>query len=127
MALYAQSNGITTIKVEQMCQWSRHDAVEEDGNAEKTDGDRSIVISLSPHETKGNVAFDGLAKHTVSPLRSRYIGANSRYRSPVVNLPSTQSRPIVSPSVLPKNALSHLPSAKYVPTTIPKGTHLPKQ
>lgn len=124
MALYAQSHGITNIKVEQICQWSRHDAVEEDGNAEQTDEDRNIVISLSTHETQGIVAFNGLAKHTASPLCFRHIGANSRYRSPVVNLLNTQSHHIVSPSVLPKNALSHLTNAKYVPTTIPKGTHL---
>ena len=127
MALYAQSHGITNIKVGQICQWSQYDAVEEDENAEETDEDRNIVISLSTHKTEGNVAFDGLAKHTASPLCSGDIEANSRYRSPVVNPINTQSPHIVSPFVLPKNALSHLTSAKYVPTTIPKGIHLPKQ
>lgn len=128
MALYAQSHGITNIKVAQICQWSRHDTVEEDGNAAQTDGQvRHTAISLSTHKTKGNVAYNGLAKHTASPLWSRHIEANSRYRSQVVNPLNTPSHPIVSPSVLTKNALSHLTNAKYVPTTIPKGIHLPKQ
>ena len=124
MALYAQSHGITNIKVEQICQWSHYDAVEEDGNAEQTDGNRNIVISLSTHKTEGNVAFDGLAKHTASPLCSGDIEANSRYRSQAVNLLNTESHCIVSPFVLPENALFHRTNAKYVPTTIPKGTHL---
>ena len=124
MALYAQSHGITNIKVEQICQWSRYDTVEEDGNAEQTDEDRNIVISLSNHKTQGIVAFNGLAKHAASPLCSGHIGANSRYRSPIVNPIDTQYHPIVSPSVLTENASSHLTNAKYVPTTIPKGTHL---
>jgi hypothetical protein len=69
MALYAQSHGITNIKVEQFCQWSQNDTVSE--GAEETDGGvRDIAISLSTHKTEGIVAFNGLAKHTVGPLCS---------------------------------------------------------
>jgi hypothetical protein len=103
MALYAQSHDVTEIKVEQFCQWSQQDAVEE-GAGETDGGVRNIAISLSTHKTEGIVAFSGLAKHTVSPLRSRHTKAKSRYRSPVVNPPNTQSHHIVSPSVLPRNA-----------------------
>jgi hypothetical protein len=67
MALYAQLHGVTNIKVEQFCQWSQHDAVRE--GAEETEGGvRNVAISLSTHKTEGIVAFDGLAKHTVSTL-----------------------------------------------------------
>jgi hypothetical protein len=101
MALYAQLHDVTNIKVEQFCQWSQQDAVEED--AEETDG-RVVAISLSTHKTEGIVAFNGLAKHTASPLSPLTPVADSRYRSPVVNPTNTQSLHIGSPSVLAENA-----------------------
>ena len=68
MALYAQLNGVTNIKLEQMCEWSQHDEVGEDEHAGETDGgNRDVVISLSTHKTEGTVPFNGLEKHTVSP------------------------------------------------------------
>lgn len=67
MALYAQTHGVTDIKIEQMCEWSQHDEVGGDENAEETDGGvRDVVITLSTHKTEATVPFSGLDKHTVS-------------------------------------------------------------
>ena len=67
MALYAQLNGVTNIKIEQMCQWSQHDQVGDDEHAGETDGGvRDVVITLSTHKTEATVTFNGLGKHTVS-------------------------------------------------------------
>jgi phage replication-related protein YjqB (UPF0714/DUF867 family) len=69
MALYAQLNGVTNIKVEQMCEWSQHDVVGDDEHGGETDGGvRDVIITLSKHETEATVPFNGLEKHTVSPL-----------------------------------------------------------
>ena len=66
MALYAQLHGVTNIKVEQMCEWSQHDAVGENESAGETDGGvRDVVITLSTHKTEATVPFNGSGKHTV--------------------------------------------------------------
>jgi hypothetical protein len=68
MALYAQLNGVTNIKVEQMCEWSQHDQVGEDEHAGETDGGvRDVIITLSEHKMEAVVPFNGIEKHTVSP------------------------------------------------------------
>jgi hypothetical protein len=68
MALYAQLNGVTNIKVEQMCEWSQHDQVGDDEHAGETDGGvRDVVITLSKHKMEAVVPFSGLDKHTVRP------------------------------------------------------------
>jgi hypothetical protein len=67
MALYAQLNGVTNIKVEQMCEWSQHDQVGDDEHAGETDGGvRDVIITLSEHKSEGTVTFNGSEKHTVS-------------------------------------------------------------
>jgi hypothetical protein len=113
MALYAQLNGVTDIKVEQMCEWSQHDVVGDDEHEGETDGGvRDVIIALSKHKMEAVVPFNGIDKHTVSPSsrsspysplspsspyhippKSERRKTDNRYWSQAVNPSETQSHP----------------------------------
>jgi hypothetical protein len=71
MALYARLHGVTSIKVEQICERSQHNEGEEDDDeheddAEQDGGGRYLVWAFSTHKTEATVPFNGIEKHSVS-------------------------------------------------------------
>ena len=71
MALYARLHGVTSIKVEQICERSQHNEGEEDDDEHDDDGEqdgggRYLVWAFSTHKTEATVQFNGIEKHSVS-------------------------------------------------------------
>ena len=81
MVRYARQQGVTEIKVEQICERSQHNegGDEQDGEGDGDDDDdddqygetdgggRYLVWAFSTHKTESTVPFDGNSTHTVSP------------------------------------------------------------
>jgi hypothetical protein len=98
MALYARLHGVTSIKVEQICERSQHNEGEQDDDEHDDDGEqdgggRYLVWAFSTHKTEANVPFNGIEKHSVSPLP--FIGRTDAHDK--LSVPSCKSR---------KNAIS---------------------
>ena len=75
MAHYARLHGVTSIKVEQICERSQHNEGEEDDDEHDDDGEqdgggRYLVWAFSTHKTEATVPFNGIEKHSVSPYLS---------------------------------------------------------
>jgi hypothetical protein len=91
MALYARLHGVTSIKVEQICERSQHNEGEEDDDEHDDDGEqdgggRYLVWAFSTHKTEANVPFNGIEKHSVSPYPSLIEWTlMTSYRCPVAN------------------------------------------
>ena len=77
MVRYARQQGVTQIKVEQICEHSQHNEPGEDPDADEDDeegdefgemdgGGRYLVWAFSTHKTESTVPFDGNSTHTVS-------------------------------------------------------------
>ena len=76
MALYARLHGVTSIKVEQICERSQHNEGEEDDDdGEQDGGGRYLVWAFSTHKTEATVPFNGIEKHSVSPHILWYHGS----------------------------------------------------
>jgi len=76
MALYARLHGVTSIKVEQICERSQHNEGEEDDDdGEQDGGGRYLVWAFSTHKTEATVPFNGIEKHSVSPYFLWYHGS----------------------------------------------------
>lgn len=79
MVRYARQQGVTEIKVEQICERSQHNegGDEQDGEGDDDDDDdqygetdgggRYLVWAFSTHKTESTVPFNGNSTHTVSP------------------------------------------------------------
>jgi hypothetical protein len=117
MAQFAQSRGVTEIKVEQICERSQHNEGDEDDDDEQDDDDnqygeqdgggRYLVWAFSTHKTESTVKFNGTEKHTVSILLSLYRARKELMISSLsqrVNPGKTQYHHTASHSVLPTNA-----------------------
>ena len=92
MALYARLHGVTSIKVEQICERSQHNEGEEDDDEHDDDGEqdgggRYLVWAFSTHKTEATVPFNGIEKHSVS-LHSFLVGLTltTSYRCRVADL-----------------------------------------
>lgn len=131
MVRYARQQGVTEIKVEQICERSEHnegegdveddvDRDDDDNQFGETDGGgRYLIWAFSTHKTEAIVAFNGSTPHTVSresgPSRHHVkLTVIRRYRYLRVNHARTQSHPIASLSVHLDAVSPHRTNDRYV-------------